>query len=123
MSLVDWTTLLPARARVTFSSLRIPDQRDSLDDDIAEIMIDDWCIDVEWVDSENRYYVTLFMDEFENHRTRIGCRTPHDVVEAVRKLARDIDNVAQSGSAAVTITSTVSYDPAADSSLSLVSNA
>ncbi len=50
MTLVNWSALLPPEAVITFSALRIPDLRDSLDDDIAEIVIDSWYIDVEWND-------------------------------------------------------------------------
>jgi hypothetical protein len=107
MSLVNWSSFLPPRAVVTFSALRIPDERDSLDDDIAEIVIDGWYIDVEWRDSEKLYYVTMFKDELRNCRARVACKTPHDVIETVQRLIDELKSPMQSGSAVITNTSEI----------------
>jgi hypothetical protein len=118
MSLVNWSSFLPQRAIVTFSALRIPDQRDSLDDDIAEIVIDGWYIDVEWNDSKKLYYVTMFKDSLENCRARVPAKTPHDVIETVQRLIDELGSPVQSASA-VTKESTISIIPAQHSGLAL----
>jgi hypothetical protein len=120
MPLVDWSNVLPAGALVTFSSLRVPDQRDSLDDDIAEITFDGWFIDVEWVDREKRYYVTMFRGEFENYRSRIPCKTPHEVLETVRGLIDERNARSHSYSAPITYASELKIPAASDSGLRLV---
>jgi len=118
MSLVNWSSFLPKRAVVTFSALRIPDQRDSLDDDIAEIVIDGWHIDVEWKDSERLYYVTMFRDGLENSRARIPCKTPHEIIETVQRLIDELTSPVQSATA-VTKKSRMSVVHTQDSGLGL----
>jgi hypothetical protein len=119
MTLVNWSTLLPPQATVTFSALRIPDHRDSLDDDIAEIVVDGWYIDVEWNDSKKQYYVTMFRNEIRSFRARIACATPHDVIEAVQALIVELRSPVTYRSAAVTKDTTMSVDYATITGLAL----
>lgn len=87
MPLVNWKPILPPGATVSFSSLSVPDERDSIDDDVAQIVLSDGTvIDVEWDDDACVYRVTMFQGEYENQLGQIECSLAADVLEAVRSL-------------------------------------
>jgi hypothetical protein len=87
MALVDWEPIIPPAATVSFSSLAIPEERDSIDDDVAQILLEDGAvIDVEWDDDSGVYRVTMFRGEYENQLGQMECSSPSEVVDSVRSL-------------------------------------
>jgi hypothetical protein len=106
MTTVDWSAILGSRATVDFSSLEIPDRRDEFEPDVAQFRLTDGSlIDVTWVFDAARYVVTHFHDSYENPIAEIECKTPSDVVEAVRRLVNESDSPLQSASSRKTTSS------------------
>lgn len=88
MSIIDWSAILPSTASVTFSSLAIPDSRDSFTRDVAEIRLPrNLVIDVEWCEDDRKYFVTLFREDYDDIIVQVPCDSPSEVVEMVKTLA------------------------------------
>jgi len=89
MPIVNWNNILPRNVNFTisYSSLSIPANQDSLDVDIAEIVLDDnIVVDVEWDDQEQRYYVTMFRDDYDNQILQRVVKSASEVVDVVREM-------------------------------------
>ncbi|MBI1902366.1 MAG: hypothetical protein HYS13_14795 [Planctomycetia bacterium] len=89
MRLVNWDDYLPpdAGAFVAFSSLTDPDERDEFQRNVAEIRLpQDRVVDVAWDDSDRKYVVTLYVDEYENQLQQTRCDNPAQVIDRVKQL-------------------------------------
>ncbi len=93
MSRVNWTNILRDQAHVIFSSLEFPrEERTEIDRSVAAIRLNDGSvIDIEWIDEERSYLISLYSQGFHSLLGHFSVRTPSEVVQYVRLLVQQLN--------------------------------